>query len=155
MTMRKKAEIKIREAVAQIGGEKPYRLDRVRVRAGLYPKVFDKTILDMERVGTIRLYAATQADALSRDEISRLVHRGETVYISFEFIDGTDPAAPALIPPAPENPPLLNVEPRVIILDGLGMNEWGQFENLCDLKEGKRPEEKIKEMIREFIEANG
>ena len=32
-----------------------YRLDKVRINAGLYPKVFDKTILDMARLGTIIL----------------------------------------------------------------------------------------------------
>ncbi|MEE4357759.1 MAG: hypothetical protein V2I97_14935 [Desulfococcaceae bacterium] len=86
--MRKKAERKIRRAVEDLGNCERHRLDHVRSLAGLHPKIFDKTILDMERVGTIRLFSQG-LDEMSKEEISLLVRRGETVYVSFTFIDGS------------------------------------------------------------------
>ncbi len=86
--MRKKAERKIRRAVEELGDCEHHRLDHVRSLAGLHPKIFDKTILDMERVGTIRLFSQG-LDGMSKEEIPLLVRRGETVYVSFTFIDGS------------------------------------------------------------------
>ena len=46
--MRKKAEQKIRNAVAELGNPDFPRIDAVRQKAGLLRKVFDKTVLDMQ-----------------------------------------------------------------------------------------------------------
>lgn len=154
--MRKKAEKKIRDAVAELGSTDHHRLDRVRPLAGLHPKVFDKTILDMERVGTISL-SAEGLDQMNDSEIRLLVWRGETVYVSFRFTDGSfvngafiDRSLPAVQPEQ-----LMETEPVVVILQGLFSGEWEQFEQLCESREGKSALVKIEDMIRGYNREGG
>jgi len=101
--MRKKAEKKIREAAAMLGEDNTFRLDKVRAKAGLYPKVFDKTILDMARLGTISLKEGN-TDGLSPAELGNLVRKGEIVYMYFNFQDATggEPAEAAAEMKTPE-----------------------------------------------------
>ncbi len=164
--MRKKAEKKIRDAVAELGCPEHHRLDRIRPLAGLHPKVFDKTILDMERVGTISL-SAEGLDQMTAGEISLLVRRGETVYVSFRFIDGSfvngvfiDKSLPSMQPEPiimdtepimmDTEPIIMDTEPIVLILQGLFPGEWEQFEQLCETREGKTGLVKIEDMIRVY-----
>lgn len=145
--MRKKAEKKIRQAVKELGSTNQHRLDKVRTGAGLFPKVFDKTILDMERVGTIELFTEG-IEELSDAEIGNLVRRGDTIYVSFSFIDETAPDAAGNEPAAPEQKP--EPETIVVILQGLFPGEWERFEHLCETKEGKTAIQKLEEMVRIF-----
>jgi len=135
--MRKKAEKQIRQAVENIESTNQHRLDKVRAGAGLYPKVFDKTILDMERVGTIRLYTEG-IEQLSNSEISSLVRKGDIIYVSFSFID------------TPPEPLIQEPETIVIILQGLYPVEWKTFEQICETREGKTAAEKLEEMVRAY-----
>ncbi len=154
--MRKKAEKKIREAVIQIGSKNRHRLDLVRKRAGLHPKVFDKTILDMERVGTIKLYSDT-TNKMTRGQISALVKRGEVIYTSFSFIETGEtakakPARESTASPCCENKIRpATIETIVVILQNLIPGEWEEFGKLCEELEGRKPHEKIENMIREYI----
>ena len=140
--MRKKAEKKIRQAVAELGSAANHRLDKVRAGAGLHPKVFDKTILDMERVGTITLEAGN-INEMTSDEISGFVRRGNTVYVSFNFMDDVEE-------PKKAEPEIQEPETIVVILYGLYPGEWEQFENACEAREGKHVVQKIEEMIRQY-----
>ncbi|GBC60536.1 hypothetical protein DENIS_1493 [Desulfonema ishimotonii] len=144
--MRKKAEKKIRQAAAELSSGGDYRLDEVRGRAGLHPKIFDKTILDMARLDTIALFTGSTA-GMSPVQISNLVRRGDTVYIRFRFTDGSD------VPEHQESPGP-EVTTTVVILQHLGPDEWESFEHMCHAEEGKRAEQKIREMIREYIRQN-
>ncbi len=154
--MRKKAEKKIREAVIQIGSKSRHRLDLVRRKAGLHPKIFDKTILDMERVGTIKLYSET-TNGMTRGQISALVRRGDVVYTSFSFIETRQTLKPkpepeAFILPCCENKiKPATIETIVVILQNLIPGEWEKFTELCESIEGQKPHEKIENMIREYI----
>lgn len=153
--MRKKAEKAIREAVDQLGSRDNHRLDRIRPLAGLHPKVYDKTILDMERVGTIRL-ATGKLDAFEPGEIAGMVRRGETVYVSFTFIDGTVPAGardPEDSPPVEDSfrDSALNSEPVIVILQHLIPGEWERFERLCQEREGRRGSDVIENFVRGFL----
>ncbi|QTA80606.1 Uncharacterized protein dnl_29160 [Desulfonema limicola] len=132
--MRKKAEKKIRQAVENLESKHKHRLDKVRAGAGLFPKVFDKTILDMERVGTIELYTEG-IEELSDAEISSLVRRGNIIYVSFAFI---------------ENSNIENQTPEtiVLILQGLYPGEWEKFEELCEQREGKTAVQTLEHMVR-------
>ncbi|MDF1592534.1 MAG: hypothetical protein P1P89_13545 [Desulfobacterales bacterium] len=141
--MRKKAEKKIREAAAMLGEDDSYRLDKVRINAGLYPKVFDKTILDMARLGTITLKEG-KTDALSPAEIGNMVRKGETVYMYFSFQDETA-EAPAEAETEIKTPETVDIE-----LPGVDRAMWQQFERRCLDREGKPPLQKIMEMISEY-----
>jgi hypothetical protein len=156
--MRKKAEKAIRDAVDQLGSRDNHRLDRVRPLAGLHPKVYDKTILDMERVGTIRL-ATGSLEGYSSGEIAAMVRRGDTVYVSFTFIDGTIPAgAQESAPPVTETPirdPLLDSEPVIVILQHLIPGEWERFERLCREREGRKGSDVIEAFVRRYLRENG
>ena len=80
--MRKKAEQKIRQAAADLGETNLYRIDRVRERAGFIKKVFDKTILDMARLGTIELkYGNT--DDMNPHEIENLIRYRDSIFVYF------------------------------------------------------------------------
>lgn len=151
--MRKKAEKQIREAVRQVGDVGRHRLDKVRGKAGLHPKVFDKTILDMERVGTIALFTEG-AETLSPEEQARLVRRGDTVYVSFEFID-TPQESPRPVPAAPSaaSKPA-TIETIVVILQNLLPGEWESFEARCRT-EGKATFEKVEELVRAYLYQRG
>ena len=141
--MRKKAENKIREVAAMLGEVDTYRLDKVRINTGLHPKVFDKTILDMARIGTITLKEG-DPDALSPAEIGNLVRKGEVIYMYFSFQNGTvgEPAEAEAEITAPET-----VD---IVLPGVNRAIWQQFERRCLAREGKPPTQKIMEMISQY-----
>jgi len=86
-------------------------------------------------------------------EISLLVRKGDTVYVSFRFIDGSfvngmfiDSSRP---PDQPE-PLMTDTEPIVLILPGLFPGEWELFEQLCQTREGKTGLVKMEEMIRSY-----
>ena len=80
--MRKKAEQKIRQAAAELGDLNLYRIDRVRERAGLIKKVFDKTVLDMARLGAIELkYGNT--DDMNPHEIENLIRYRDSIFVYF------------------------------------------------------------------------
>jgi hypothetical protein len=135
--MRKKAEKKIREAAAMLGDLQVYRLDKVRKKAGLIPKVFDKTILDMNRLRTIELKEGA-TEGLSPSEIGNLVRQGDVIYVHFSFLDST--AEPQKIEPATID----------IMLPDLDRELWRQFEQNCLTREGKKPVQKIQEMILSY-----
>lgn len=155
--MRKKAENKIRQAVTELGKSDFYRIDKVRAKAGLIRKVFDKTILDMDRVGAIEL-AGGSTDDMNPSEIGNLIRDGEKLHIQFKFLDTEgEPEAlkteevqlakTALQAPEPEEVEvvLLEVDPAI----------WQRFEHQCLTKEDKDPVEKIKEMIRDYSFSRG
>lgn len=165
--MRKKAEKKIREAVDRLDSRENHRLDRIRAKAGLHPKVFDKTILDMARVGTIEL-STGDLTGLRPAEISALVRRGETVYVTFNFTEAGRkyelPPEPADLkaPPAvssrqTSNPETSSAAPgddaRMVILRGLLRGEWELFAEICRTTENKGVEEKLEDLIRRYIGA--
>jgi len=141
--MRKKAEKKIREAAAMLGEDDTYRLDKVRINAGLYPKVFDKTILDMARIGTITLKKGN-AEAMSPAEIGNMVRKGEIIYMYFSFQDAT------IGEPAEAEAEIKALETVDIELPGVDRAIWQQFERRCLEREGKPPLQKIVEMISEY-----
>jgi hypothetical protein len=145
--MRKKAEMKIREAAAGLGPAARYRLDRVRKCAGLYPKVYDKTILDMARLGTIRLEEGDAAE-LASAEIGNLVRRGETVFMYFSFAEANASEAAA------EEAARMD-EKIDILLAGVDAALWNRFEKECREREGKPALQKILEMIADYTPAVG
>ena len=150
--MRRKAENKIRQAVAELGKSEFYRIDKVRAKAGLIRKVFDKTVLDMDRIGAIELAGGNTAD-MNPSEIGNLIREGEKLHVQFKFLDSegepealkietAKPAKTAPQAPEPEEVEvvLLELEPAI----------WQRFEHQCLTKEDKDPVEKIKEMIRDY-----
>ncbi len=139
--MRKKAERKIRQAAALLGDADLYRVDRVRENADLIRKVFDKTLLDMARVGTVDLIDYDAAD-IDPSEAANLIRRGDRVYGQFRFADPPDDMEKE-DKPAPET--------TAIIIKGLDRALWLRFDSLCNEKEGKRPAEKIKEWIHDYV----
>jgi len=156
--MRKKAEKKIREAAAMLGEDNNYRLDKVRTIAGLFPKVYDKTILDMARLGTITLTEG-KTDGLSPAEIGNMVRKGETVYMYFSFQEeigerpveaetGERPAEPETVENPEEAETGMKAPETVdVILSNVDRAVWQQFEKLSLEREGKPPLLKIVEMI--------
>ena len=139
--MRKKAEKKIREAAAVLGEADLYRIDMVRDNTGLIRKVFDKTLLDMARVGTAELIDQ-DASKIDPAEAANLIRRGDQIYVQFRFTD------PPVEPEKKEEP---NVpETTSIILKGIDRSLWRRFESTCARREGIRPAEKIKKLIRDY-----
>lgn len=150
--MRKKAENKIRQAVAELGKLEFYRIDKVRAKAGLIRKVFDKTILDMDRVGAIELSGGNTAD-MNPSEIGNLIHHGDTLYVNFKYLD-TDTQPEEIKPkkietqkPEPED---IELEDLQIVLLEVEPAMWQRFEHQCLTREDKDPVEKIKEMIHDY-----
>lgn len=135
--MRKKAEQAIRRASASLGTENLYRIDRVRKRAGILPKVFDKTVLDMARLGTIALLGGDTEGLAAGD----LIRRGETTYVYFSFLESEA---------AVEGTPDPSVE---ISLPGLQTSAWQRFDSLCRIREGTSGVYKIIEYIHEYNQA--
>lgn len=133
--MRKKAEKQIRTATTSMREKQPFRLDRVRHRVDLVRKVFDKTILDMARVGTIELYPATP-DQLEASEAKDYVRQGEKIFASFSFLE--------TVSEDPES------EPVDILLKGVDPVKWRHFTYLCKAREDKDPQTKILEMIERY-----
>lgn len=149
--MRQKAEKQIRDAAAAIGGNGLFRLDAVRTGAGLHPKIFDKTIIDMERVGSIRLEPLDES-AADAEDASGLVRYGDRVYVRFAFIDTPAAAPPATeAADAPHTPKPAPIDTVVVILQDLIPGEWEAFSGRCLTAEGKSPSEKIADMIRRYL----
>jgi hypothetical protein len=149
--MRRKAEKEIQRAASAVGGSGPFRLDVIRSEAGLHPKIFDKTILDMARVGTITL-EPLEEDGAGPEATHGLVRHGDRIYARFAFTD-----APVAAPPALENPtPPVKIRPApvdavVVILQNLLPGEWEAFSDRCRADGVKTPHEKIEEMIRQYL----
>lgn len=167
--MRQKAEQAIRRAALSLGKSDCYRLDKVRHRAGLHRKVFDKTILDMARLETIRLNSGNGPE-LDNVEIGDLVRKGDAIYISFSFAESekaqakSEPDADYVIKPVqakpkpkPEADPAVNLEPQTTdaMLQGIDRAEWEMFEFLCEAREGKKAFQKIQNMIMEYNRQDG
>jgi len=155
--MRKKAENKIRQAVAKLDRSEFYRIDKVREKAEMIRKVFDKTILDMARVGTIELTGG-DTRAMSASEIGNLIHYGDELYVYFKFIKNVSVSETLPLKTAepakfnsqalkPEDPEPEKIE---IILMEIAPEIWRQFESLCKKNEGKHPLQKLQEMIRDY-----
>ncbi len=135
--MRRKAELEIRQAAAAMGDRDSYRIDQVRERTTLIRKVFDKTILDMARLGTISI-ESRHISEMNEPEVGNFIRQGDTVYIRFSFPDGGG---------IPED---LKPKTLDIALQGFDLTEWTRFEYLCKTREGKTAVEKIREMIRDY-----
>ncbi|MCP4350006.1 MAG: hypothetical protein GY795_31385 [Desulfobacterales bacterium] len=149
--MRQKAEQAIRRAAAGLCDSDSYRLDKVRFGAGLHRKVFDKTILDMARMGTIHLNSANPEE-LYNVETRDLVSKGDMVYISFTFADSEK----VQIVPEPagdsENEQI-QPEPETIdtVLQGIDSAEWDMFAFNCKIRDdGVKPVQKLQEMITDY-----
>ncbi|QTA87066.1 hypothetical protein [Desulfonema magnum] len=168
--MRKKAEKEIRKAVSTLDSTDCHRIDRVRARTSLTRKVFDKTILDMARVGTIELISKniTEADDI---EIGNFIRQGDTVHVSFCFTDGTEKGAKH-----PKEQSAISNRPKItalksekkgaeypkeqskeqksetvnVTLRKIDRPTWEVFQYLCEVRDGKKPEQKLLEMIKEF-----
>jgi len=140
--MRKKAEKKIREAAAVLGEADLYRIDRVRENTDLIRKVFDKTLLDMERLKKVELIGR-DASEVDPTEAGNLIRREDKIYVEFRF---TDPPAEPEKKEQPDVP-----ETTSIILKGIDRSLWRRFESTCARREEILPSEKIKELIRDYI----
>lgn len=136
--MRQKAEQRIREAVAELGLSPPYRIYQVRERTGLIRKVFDKTILDMARLGTIQLFKG-ETTGLSDVEISNLIYHGDAIYVSFMFLEAG-------------KTPQYAIDAIDITLKEIDRDEWAKFEYLTQKIERKTGVQKIRDMIRWYIQ---
>lgn len=136
--MRQKAEQRIREAVAELNLEPPYRIGIVRERTGLIRKVFDKTILDMARVGTIELFSGNII-GLSEAEMCNVIFHGNDVFVSFTFLEsGLEPD--------------YSIDTIDILLKEIDKDDWAQFEYLTQRYENKTGIQKIRDMIRRYIQ---
>jgi len=140
--MRQKAEKEIRKAAGSLGEMKRYRIDNVRDRTPLIRKVFDKTILDMARVGTVELFSK-DASEVDDFEIRGLIRQGETVHVSFAFTDTEKEKGDEAEGPTSEK---MNIILRGVVSQG----EWEMFECLCQSREKKKGLEKIREIILEY-----
>ena len=69
-----------------LGDQSPYRLDLVRGLAGLHPKVFDKTILDMARLGDIDLFSE-DISGLNDAQKEGMFRKGDHVFVRFSFVE--------------------------------------------------------------------
>ena len=135
--MRKKAEKLIRQASSEIGGKNLYRIDKVRLLSGLVRKVFDKTLLDMARLGTIALKGGA-TENLSDFEVSNLIRKGDTQYVYFSYLGEEGETGGA------------NSEKIEVVLRGIDRAAWMRFESLCKVRESKTAVIKIKEMIFDY-----
>lgn len=139
--------------MAELGQSEQYRIDKVRSKAGLIRKVFDKTILDMDRIGTIELLGGS-TDSLNPSEIENLIRDGEKLYVHFKFLDseGKSPGSKTekvkleeTVIQAPES------EDVEIVLLEVNPSEWQRFKHRCLTVENKDPLEKLLEMIRDYL----
>jgi hypothetical protein len=135
--MRQKAERKIRQAAAGLGEANLYRIDQVRSNTDLIRKVFDKTLLHMASLGTIDLKGG-DTDGMNDSEISNLIYHKDILYVYFSFLEENRI-------PAPAEPQKMDV-----LLEGIEIERWRRFEALCESREGKKPLQKINEIISEY-----
>ncbi len=156
--MRKKAEYKINLAVAELGRSEYYRIDKVREKTQTIRKVFDKTILDMARVGTIELLGG-DTTGMNPSEIGNLIRYGDQLHVHFKFPEAeTEPetqktpkATIGVAKPKGEEPESSKTENIEIVLLEIEPEMWQRFEELCQGREDKAPVEKIREMLRDYI----
>lgn len=133
--MRKRAEEQIRKAAGQLEDGRPFRVDRVWRRVDMVRKVFDKTLLDMQRVGTIELYPATALD-MDTAGTADLLRKGEAIYGSFSFVEA--------------DPVTTEAESVDVVIEGVDPVLWRHFRYLCKAREDKDPVQKIVEMIEKY-----
>ena len=156
--MRKKAENIIRQAAAQLGGSMPYRIDQVRQRAGMIRKVFDKTLLDMARVGTIMLSGGNTSH-MSAADIGELLREGDRLHVYFKFLEapqdqaGSEGAGPTAV--TDPEPAKIDSMPVEVVLFEIEIKEWQQFEVRCRRRENKAPLDKLIEMIKAYNQEQG
>lgn len=156
--MRKKVEHKINQAVAELGRLEYYRIDKVREKTQAIRKVFDKTILDMARVGTIELLNG-DTTGMNPSEIGNLIRYGDQLHVYFKFPDAeTEPevqqpqkATMGAAKPESEEPESSKIENIEIVLLEIEPEMWQHFEELCKVIENKAPVQMIREMIRDYI----
>jgi hypothetical protein len=156
--VRKKVEHKINQAVAELGRSEYYRIDKVREKTQTIRKVFDKTILDMARVGTIELLDG-DTTGMNPSEIGNLIRCGDQLHVYFKFSDAeTEPEAQQFqkatiraAKPKREEPESLKTENIEIVLLEIEPEMWQRFGELCKGIEDKAPVEKIREMIQGYI----
>ncbi len=156
--MRKKIEHKINQAVAELGRLECYRIDKVRGKTQTIRKVFDKTILDMARVGTIELLDG-DTTGMNPSEIGNLIRYGDQLHVYFKFSDAeTKPeaqqpqiAAMGAVQPKSAEPESSKTENIEIVLLEIEPEMWQRFVELCKDTEDKAPVKKIGEMIRDYI----
>jgi len=156
--VRKKVEHKINQAVAELGRLEYYRIDKVRERTQVIRKVFDKTILDMDRVGTIELLDG-DTTGMNPSEIGTLIRYGDQLHVYFKFPDTeTEPeaqqpqkASMGAAEPKSEEPESSKTGNVEIVLLEIEPETWQRFEELCKGMEDKTPVKKIREMIRDYI----
>lgn len=139
--MRKRAERQIRQAAERLGSSGRYRVDRVRAGAGLIRKVYDKTLLDMARVGTIELSDGDTSD-LTGAEIGNMIVSGGMRYVWFRFLESVESVEP-------EAPATVDIEIR-----GMDRDAWQLFAYYCATREKMEPMEKLVELVREFNRRN-
>lgn len=156
--MRKKVEHKINQAVAELGRSEYYRIDKVREKTQMIRKVFDKTILDMARVGTIELLGG-DTTGMNPSEIGNLIRYDDQMHVCFKFPDAeTEPEAQktpkatiGAAKPKREEPESSKTENIEIVLLEIEPEMWQRFGELCKGREDKAPVEKIREMLRDYI----
>jgi hypothetical protein len=135
--MRKKAERQIRQAATSLGETGPYRIDQVRKGAGLIRKVYDKTILDMARLGTIALTDADTGE-MTESEIGNLIHHRNRRYVYFRFLSTA------------EDRETWRPETVDIVLKAFDKEAWRRFAYYCRERENKEPQQKLEEMVRAY-----
>ncbi len=156
--MRKKVEHKINQAVAELGRLEYYRIDKVREKTQTIRKVFDKTILDMARIGTIELLDG-DTTGMNQSEIGNLIRHGDQLHVYFKFTDAeTEPEAQqpqkatmGAAKPKSEEPENSKTENIEIVLLEIEPEMWQRFVELCKGREDKAPVKKIRGMIRDYI----
>jgi len=156
--VRKKVEHKINQAVAELGRLEYYRIDKVREKTQTIRKVFDKTILDMARVGTIELLDG-DTTGMNPSEIGNLIRYGDQLHVYFKFPDAeTEPEAQqpqkatmGAAKPKRAEPESSKTENIEIVLLEIEPEMWQRFVELCQGREDKAPVQKIREMIRDYI----
>ena len=156
--MRKKVEHKINQAVAELGKLEYYRIDKVREKTGTIRKVFDKTILDMARIGTIELLDG-DTTGMHPSEIGDLVRSCDQLHVHFKFPDAeTEPEAQqpqkatmGAAKPKREEAESSKTENIEIVLLEIEPEMWQRFGELCKGREDKAPVQKIREIIWDYI----
>lgn len=157
--MRKKAERKIRQSVLSLGKSQLYRIDKVRAGTDLIKKVFDKTVLDMARVGTIQLYEGDLAK-ISAAEVGNLIQKGDIIYLYFSFFESYEEIEARILDEETNNleqtsfgqslPIAPPPETISVTITGIEKAEWEYFNLNCLAQYGISGVEKLMEIIKEF-----